>query len=213
LPRSASALASWDHLQTSIKTRYKDAHPINVDRNGATLPDGTRIANTGGDGEKGGTNLYRFVLPQSEGGYGGRVFYDADSGHLILTANARTAANQDLVERIEVPYVRNANDDWRADFSAYSKFDTRIDPSLAKSRSKHFAEANKNLAEAWKKDPSLKERLGLDEDVVALVNGGSGKSPKPYTWNHVNGEGDIQLVDSLIHGLFLHEGGIAEWHN
>ncbi|MCL1960372.1 MAG: DUF4781 domain-containing protein, partial [Desulfovibrionaceae bacterium] len=96
LPRSASAMASWDHLQTSIQARYPDARPINVERNGIQLPDGARMTNTGGDGQRNGVQLYRFVSPQSKGGYGGKVFYDAKSGHLILAVNARSAVNPKL---------------------------------------------------------------------------------------------------------------------
>ena len=122
---------------------------------GGLLPDGSYVKNTGGDGQKYGINLKMFVAPQDKGGYGGKVFYDAESGHLILTVNAKPRSGP-KVGRVEVPYVRNANDEWRADFSAISPAKkVTIDPTLPKQRDLHFGAANLELAKELKKDPSL----------------------------------------------------------
>jgi len=207
LPRSARATASWDSLQTGAKSAHSGVNkPAVVDRDGLTLPNGTKVANIDG------LNLYRFTKPQSEGGYGGRVFYDEKSGTIILAINMRSRVNPNLVDRVEVPF-RPTKDGWRPDFSQYSPYATKIDSTLEAKRRVHFGEANKKLAADWAKDPSIKERLGLSPEMVALVERGAQKSPAPYTWDHVNHEGDIRLVDADIHGLFLHNGGMKDWGN
>ena len=140
------------------------------------------------------------------------MFFSAKSGHLILAVNARTAVNPNLVERVEVPYVRNTNSEWRTDFSAISPYSTEISPNLKKARNGHFIEANKKLRNELKNNEDLRTRLNLSDKAMEIVNGTEGISPKPYTWDHVNGQGKMSLVDSWIHGLFLHEGGFSEWH-
>lgn len=211
VPRAASATAAWDHLQTPLANKYPDAKPVAVGRDGVTLPDGSRVSNTGGDGRKGGINLYQFAAPQSKGGYGGQVFYDAKSGALVLAANMRTKTSPQSVQRVEAPYSRNAVGQWRADFSQYSKYRTAIDPGLPAARDGHFSAANQNLARDWKADPSIKARLHLSPGVAAAVEAGKPVSPSPYTWHHMDGDGHIELVDSAIHELFLHTGGFSEW--
>jgi len=117
------------------------------------------------------------------------------------------------VKRFEVPYVRNANGEWRADFSTLSPTPkVRIDPKLEKIRGTHFRAANLKLAKRFKKNPSLVRRLNLSKEVLANVKAGERYSPTPYTWDHANGNGDMVLIDSDIHGLFLHQGGFFEWN-
>jgi len=60
--------------------------------------------------------------------------------------------------------------------------------------------------------PDLVTRLNIRDEVLADVIEGENWSPRPYTWGHVNGSGDMLLVDSAIRGMFLHEGGSSEWH-
>jgi len=56
----------------------------------------------------------------------------------------------------------------------------------------------------------LKLTLNFKPEVLEDIDAHKQASPYPYTYHHAGGGGDILLVDSWIHGLFLHEGGISE---
>ena len=112
-----------------------------------------------------------------------------------------------------MPY-ENVNGDWRADFSHHNKIDDsdsiRLSDDLAHDRKSHFSDANKKLAAMLDIEPELKDSLDLDKLVLKLVKEGANISPKPYTWHHVNGNGEMMLVDAYIHGMFTHTGGFSE---
>jgi hypothetical protein len=129
---------------------------------------------------------------------------------MILAVNMRSNTNPNLVDRVEVPYTPT-KDGWRPDFSKYSPYSTKIDPKLEADEPLHFGAANKKLAADWARDPSIKVRVGLSPRWATSVERGKQASPDPYTWHHINNKGDIQLVDSAIHGLFLHDGGFMDW--
>ena len=154
----------------------------------------------------------------------GRVFVDDKSGTVILSANVATQDGM-LLQRVEIPYKRNADGEWRADFRAYDMLtrtghgnEVTVEPfhpdgtveSDKQMRSRHFSEANDQLAKIWKVDPDNAIKTSLSEGAVKAVKGRKGVSPGTYTWHHVDAQGNMQLVDHRIHQLFLHKGGIKE---
>ena len=206
--RDDLAQTSFARLRTGVAGDFPAAQRVALNRDGTlTLSDGTRIRNFGPR-----TNsLERFVTPQAEGGYGGALFYDRATDTVIAAVNMRTAGNEGSVTRVEVPYSRNAAGEWRADFSQQAPYRTSIDPNMVRVRSEHFMAANQNLRAAMTLDPTLAGRLGLTDAGANAVRFATGTSPAPYTWHHVDGGGQIWLVDSAVHGLFLHTGGFSEW--
>ncbi len=208
VPRDAAAQTSFAALRTDVASAFPNAQRVQLDASGGlTLADGTVIRNFGDHTNR----LDRFVQPQADGGYGGALFYDRASGTVIAAVNMRSEANPNLVTRVEVPFARNAAGEWRADFSRLAPYSTSIDPTLPRVRDDHFRAANENLRASMASDSSLAGRLGLTAKGQKQVDNATTKSPEPYTWHHVNGGGDIQLVDSAIHGFFLHNGGFSEW--
>jgi hypothetical protein len=145
IPRSTRANASWDSLQTAAKSAFPDARPVAIGRDGLALPNGTKVTNTGSHG----INLRQFVKPQSEGGYGGRVFYDENSGSMILAVNMRSNSNPNLVDRVEVPY-RPTKDGWRPDFSKYSPLFNQDRPQAGGGRASAL----------WRGEQEARRRLG-----------------------------------------------------
>lgn len=208
LPRDVSARASFDRLQTGAAKQFPNAERVTLDKDSTlTLTDGTKVRSFGDH-----TNvLRRFTDPVSEGGYGGAVFHDRATDTVIVAVNMARESTPNVVSRVEVPFARNAEGEWRADFSQNSVYRTRIDPNLEATRRIHFKAANNKLAEAWRQDPSIKESLKLSDPVAKTVEDSEPFSPDPYTWHHINGGGDIELIDAAIHGFFLHRGGILEW--
>ena len=206
--RDALAQTSFAGLRTGVAADFPNAQRVTLNRNGSlTLADGSEITNFGPR-----TNtLQRIVDPQSAGGYGGAVFYDRASNTVIAAVNMRTAGNAGSVTRVEVPFAKNAAGEWRADFTQLAPFKTAIQPALIRDRGEHFKAANQNLRDALASDPTLAGRLGLTPEGLAAVRSASGTSPAPFTWHHVDGGGRIWLVDSAVHGLFLHTGGFSEW--
>ena len=208
VPRDALAKSSFAALRTGVAGDYPAAQRATLNGDGTlTLADGSTIRNFGSR-----TNpLHRFSDPQSAGGYGGALFYDRASNTVIASINMRTAANSDVVTRVEVPFKQTAAGEWRADFTQNAPYKTAIDPNMIKDRAEHFKAANQNLRDALAADPTLAGKLGLNADGAAAVQSARGASPAPYTWHHVDGGGQIWLVDSAIHGVFLHTGGFSEW--
>lgn len=208
LPRDALASTSFAALRTGVAADYPAAQRATLNANGSlTLANGSDISNFGARTNR----LTQIVKPQSEGGYGGALFYDRATNTVIASVNMRTAADSGTVTRVEVPYRQNAAGEWRADFTRAAPYKTSIDPNLVKDRPEHFKAANQNLRDALAADSTLAARLGLSPEGLAAVQGARGTSPAPYTWHHVNGGGQIWLVDSAVHGLFLHTGGFSEW--
>ena len=131
---------------------------------------------------------------------GGEVFVDADSNAVVLAVNMVTKEDGSTLTRVEVPYEK-VNGEWRADFSRYNALageePVRLAEGLAHNRGPHFSNANKQLASLIERTPTLQSHLGLtnkDIDNLSL----SKISPEPYTWHHVNADGDMMLVDSNI---------------
>lgn len=208
VPRDASAQTSFAALRTNVASDFPNAQRVQLDPTGGlTLADGTTIRNFGDRTNR----LDRFVQPQADGGYGGALFYDRASNTVIAAVNMRSEANPNLVTRVEVPFARNAQGEWRADFSRLAPYATRIDPNLPPDRLEHFEAANQNLRTDMAGDSSIATRLGLSPTGQQQVANATTRSPEPYTWHHVNGSGDMQLIDSAIHGFFLHNGGFSEW--
>lgn len=208
VPRDASAQTSFAALRTDVAQDYPNAQRATLNANGSlTLADGSEIRNFGAR-----TNpLTRFGDPQAQGGYGGALFYDRASNTVIAAVNMRTAGDAGTVTRVEVPYRPNAAGEWRADFTQSAPYKTAIDPNLIRDRAEHFRAANQNLRDAMVADPALAARLSLTPEGAAAVRAASGTSPAPFTWHHVDGGGQIWLVDSALHGVFLHTGGFSEW--
>lgn len=208
IPRDDLAQTSFSQLRTDVAQDYPAAQRASLNSDGTlTLADGSRISNFGPR-----TNsLTRFTTPQADGGYGGALFYDRASNTVIASVNMRTAGNEGSVTRVEVPYTRNSNGEWRADFSQSAPYKTNIDPNMIRDRAEHFKAANQNLRDALANDSTLAARLGLSDAGANAVRLANGTSPEPYTWHHVDGNGAIWLVDSAVHGLFLHTGGFSEW--
>lgn len=206
--RDDLARTSFARLRTDVAQDFPDAQRAALGANGTlTLSDGTQIRNFGAR-----TNpLERFAAPQADGGYGGALFYDRATDTVIAAVNMRTAANDASVTRVEVPFTRNAAGEWRADFTQVAPYKTSIDPNMIRDRAEHFKAANQNLRDAMQRDPTLATRLGLTGAGLDAVRLANGTSPAPYTWHHVDGGGRIWLVDSAVHGLFLHTGGFSEW--
>lgn len=173
-----------------------------------TLADGEVTAKSGGTGS---SDLRKVLRPIDEGGWGGAVFHDPATDTMILAVNLRTNRDPGVLDRVEVPYARNADGEWRADFSSVAAYRTSIDPELPKIRDIHFARANRQLSAELRHDLDLNARLGLAPKERAVVDAGQGFSPEPYTWHHVNGGGDMELVDEAIHSFFPHYGGFNEW--
>lgn len=206
--RDASARTSFGQLRTDVAQDFPAAQRASLNPDGTlTLSDGTQVRNFGPR-----TNsLERFTTSQADGGYGGALFYDRASNTVIAAVNMRTAANEGLVTRVEVPFSRNAAGEWRADFSRTAPYQTSIDPNMIRQRAEHFKAANQNLRDEIARNPALADRLGLSDAGANAVRLANGTSPAPYTWHHVDGGGQIWLVDSAVHGLFLHTGGFSEW--
>jgi len=82
---------------------------------------------------------------------------------------------------------------------------------LPHNRRHHFRDANKKLAQLLLEQPALQAELGFSDKLVGLLDKGyGGNPPSHYTWHHVNAEGDMMLVDTFIHDMFTHEGGMSE---
>lgn len=213
LPRTAAADLPLDRIaDPALAARFPDAVPVTLADLGPgfthTLSSGEVTAKSGG---RGSSDLRKVLRPVDEGGWGGAVFHDPATDTMIVAVNIRTNRAPDVLDRVEVPYARDANGNWRADFSGVTAFDTTIDPTLPADRDAHFEEANLELSERLATDPALTTRLGLSAEVRAVVDAGRGASPEPYTWHHVDGGGRIQLVDEGIHAFFPHYGGFSEW--
>ncbi|WP_247712067.1 HNH endonuclease [Qipengyuania qiaonensis] len=95
--------------------------------------------------------------------------------------------------------------------------DLYLSPAAINSRSDraHFQEANEMMRDALRADPSLAQRLGLNNDQVAFLTRDTpaGSSPPGLTWHHHQDTGRIQLVDRDVHDHFSggHTGGMRIW--
>ena len=213
LPRTAAADLPLDRIaDPALAARFPDAVPVTLADLGPgfthTLSSGEVTAKAGGHGS---SDLRKVLRPVDQGGWGGAVFHDPATDAMIVAVNIRTNRAPGVLDRVEVAYARDANGEWRADFSGVSAYSTSIDPTLPKDYQTHFEAANQRLSEALIGDPNLDARLGLSPAERGLVDAGEGASPKPYTWHHVDGGGGMQLIDEAIHSFFPHYGGFSEW--
>ncbi|MBO5609069.1 MAG: HNH endonuclease [Eubacterium sp.] len=78
---------------------------------------------------------------------------------------------------------------------------------LMASDAKQFTECNKQLKEAIKSDPSLRDKFSARQ--LEQIN--AGKNPGGYIWHHNEKVGKMELVDSKIHSATSHTGGKAIW--
>ena len=184
----------------SLKSGYPNVQHIG--KEGYPGLDGIKISNLGVDLSQNGS--FRSV--------GGQIFVDVESETVILAVNMVTRVDGNSLDRVEVPY-KKVKGEWRADFNNHDVLngvDTiRLSPGLAHDRSDHFSDANKKLAELIATKPDLQEKLGFSDDQVKMLKFDD-SSPGPYTWHHVNGEGDMMLVDTNVHDMFTHTGGFSE---
>ncbi|WP_053582925.1 HNH endonuclease [Lysinibacillus contaminans] len=73
----------------------------------------------------------------------------------------------------------------------------------------HFQEANEQFAGAIHANFALANQLGLSD--MDLENLQQGVTPQGYTWHHHEQPGQLQLVDSELHGQTAHTGGRFIW--
>lgn len=73
----------------------------------------------------------------------------------------------------------------------------------------HFQEANAQFAAAIQSNFALASELGLSD--MDLGNLQQGVTPQGYTWHHHEQPGQLQLVDSELHGQTAHTGGRFIW--
>ena len=188
----------------SLNARYPNAQYVGADE--ALQINGETISNLGVD----------LSANKSFREAGGEVFVDADSNTVILAVNMVTSRDGSKLTRVEVPYEK-INGEWRADFSRHDELGThqiRLADGLPIIRGSHFKDANIQLSKLMDNNSGLQLKLGFSEEMSGKIEiGNRGKSPKPYTWHHVNGEGDMMLVDSFIHDMFTHKGGMAEMNS
>lgn len=211
--KAPSSSTSRDILQPNLQARYPDATLLG--KNEPLVINGETVTNLNGP------KVENFQSSPVNG----RVFVDEKTGTVILSANVATGKGGTLLERIEIPYSQNAKGEWRADFSDHNlltksglNFEIKVNPlnlegkveSKGVMSSRHFKEANLQLSNLWSGDPDNSIKRALKPQVISLVNDGAKRSPGPFTWHHVDAEGNMQLVDRRIHELFKHKGGIGE---
>jgi hypothetical protein len=82
------------------------------------------------------------------------------------------------------------------------------DRIVVNSRSTHFTEANRILAQ--QSDSQLRA-VGFTDSMIADVR--AGRTPDGYTWHHHQDVGRMQLVRTDEHELFIggHTGGWSLW--
>lgn len=198
-PRTGTDTTTTTGLRTDLRTEFPNAQRVTLDNRGLF---------NGVDNAGPNAPLFQRWLDR-----GGEVYYDRVSDTYVYAITMETRGNPGTMQRVEVPYRLDANGNRRADFSAYSTFNTSIDPNLAADRALHFREANRDLTAAMEANPALRGRLGLSDDVYRMVTKEppDGRSPSPFTWHHVDGGGRMMLVDQAIHQRFSHFGGFSEW--
>ena len=202
----SSKLFSNEIADPALRSIYPNVRHIET---GDTLTvNGEKISNLGVD----------LTASGSFRKHGGQVFVDDQSGTVILSVNMVTRANPKQLERVEVPYQKNNDGKWRADFSRHDKLSNsganiRISEGVANNRTAHFSDANKQLTSLLEKNLQLKLNLALNGVDLNLVKAAVGDSPTPYTYHHSNSDGDLMLVDTNIHDMFTHTGGMADLKN
>ena len=186
-------------LTTGLRSEFPEAQRITLDERGRF---------EGNDNAGPNAPLFKRWVEE-----GNEIYYDRASDTFIYAARMETSSRPGETQRIEIPYRLDAEGNRRADFSAYSGFNTTIDSTLPRDRGLHFQHANRDLAAALRADPELQSRLGLSDETVAFVTKEppDRRSPPPYTWHHVDGSGRMMLVDRSIHETFRHFGGFSEW--
>ncbi len=96
----------------------------------------------------------------------------------------------------------------------HSVFDTDLpEENYQSSNVKQFSECNKKLGEGIKDDPGLKDVFTKEQ----LGDIESGRTPRGYTWHHMEEPGKMQLVRTEDHdkriGGAAHTGGNSIWGN
>ena len=91
-----------------------------------------------------------------------------------------------------------------------SKYDTKLDNDLLQdSRYKHGEFCNSKLKEECEKNPEWAKENFDPKQLDAIMHG---KRPPGHTWHHDGAEvGHMQLVDSKVHNVTRHTGGVAIW--
>jgi len=212
LTLTAQAQLPFDTIaSSSLQDQFPNATRVQLDDLNTdlslTLSDGTNITKTGEHGNR----LAQILRPVEQGGWGGAVFHDTATDTLIVSVNMQRTGSEGTLDRVEVSFARNDQGEWRVDFGDNVAYANQIDPDLARNRKLHFKEANLLLSAELATNPTLEAQLNLGTVERALVDNGQRVSPAPYTWHHVNGGGDMQLVNEAIHSFFNHAGGFSEW--
>ncbi len=158
------------------------------------------------------------VTPRTDGR---QVVTDVNGDqHLVRQPSARNYDSRTVNANGTVTYARDGrnvtyNQNGFPEFEA--KADLYLSPSAINSGSDtaHFREANQMLGDALRADPSLAQRLGLNDAQVSFLTRETpaGRSPPGLTWHHHQDTGRIQLVDHDIHAHFSggHTGGMRIW--
>lgn len=212
LTRTPAAELPFDTIVSpDLQQQFPDAtrveyNDLNADLS-LTLSDGTTISKTGDQGNR----LAQILRPVEQGGWGGAVFHDTATDTLIVSVNIRKTGAVEILDRVEVSFARNDAGEWRVDFGDHVVYSNQIDSGLAPVRRTHFAEANRILSAELSGDADLEALLDLGTLERSAVDSGAGVSPQPYTWHHVDGDGNMQLVNEAIHSFFNHAGGFSEW--
>lgn len=131
----------------------------------------------------------------------------------IKTRNAHLAG--DVHPKTGVPFVNKKVEysDGRLIEGVFAQFDSKIDIQLPESLYKvKFSKQQEHLLEelqkmAQKQDASILEKFSKDEIDDIL----EGVLPEGYTWHHNEQEGLMQLVDSAVHAVTGHDGGMSLW--
>lgn len=118
-----------------------------------------------------------------------------------------------------VKYDKNGWPKFDSIFTARLPGNMLTDPQLAsetdpikakrmedKLRQKHLKEANAQLRDHLKRDPSLRGKFTREQ--IQQIE--SGKTPQDYTWHH-NEKGQLELVKTEQHKRVGHVGGVAKY--
>lgn len=158
---------------------------------------------------------------------------DVDDGAANPTANATDDVAETAVEKIKcineryegtvhpdtgVPFNRRVieQESGRVIEGVFPEFDSFFDAKMGRelfgeSSYMQVKECNRQLYEAIKKSPELRERFTAEQLEQIMDGITSGQAPDGFVWHHNEREGVMQLVDSSIHADTRHTGGHSIW--
>lgn len=117
-----------------------------------------------------------------------------------------------------VEFVRKIVDDGVGGFveGVFPKFESNFDAVIPKELYKEsnfiqFKEANSQLLEKIKNDPSLYKKFTVEQIDQIKEGIVTGMAPDGFIWHHNEEVGILQLVDQEIHALTGHIGGRLIW--